>query len=163
MATLVSTRLAKHYNHIVEDLDRSMLGYDLIKQINKLTEDEPGGEYFELLKQTFEALDDPAVAPAIIRFWFSAQLLRLSGHEPNLQTDAAGQKLKPGLAYNFDHEHMCLVPAEHGRLTADHIKFLRLSFAAHPAKVLAQVRGSAGLLDPLSYLVIDMFQAHLRV
>lgn len=163
IGTLVSTRLVKHYNHIVQDLDRTMLGYDLIKQLNKITEDEPGKEYFELLNQTFGALDDQAISPPLTRFWFSTQLLRLSGHAPNLQTDASGQKLQLGKTYHFDFERMCLSASEGGQLQADHIKFLRLSFAAHPAKVLAQVRGNAALLESLSPLVAAMLQAHLRV
>ena len=163
IGTLVSTRLTKHYSHIVQDLDRSMLGYELIKQLNKITEDEPGEEYFRLLQQTFEALDDMVVPLTLTRFWFSAQLLRLSGHTPNLQIDVAGKRLLPNQAYHFDLEHMCLTPSELGPLQADHIKFLRLSFAAGPAKVLSQVRGSAELLEPLSPLVVTMLQTHLRV
>src|SRR5688572_14550778 len=56
IGTLISTRLNKHYRQIVTDLDRTMVGYDLIKQLNKITEDEPEPEYFDLLKQVFEAL-----------------------------------------------------------------------------------------------------------
>lgn len=41
IGALVSTRLNKHYGHIVQDLDRTMLGYELLKQLNKTTEDEP--------------------------------------------------------------------------------------------------------------------------
>src|SRR5688572_21914665 len=37
IGTLVSTRLAKYYDQIVKDLDRTMLGYDLIKQLNRVT------------------------------------------------------------------------------------------------------------------------------
>src|SRR5262245_10052748 len=56
IGTLISTRLVKHYAHIVADLDRTMAGYELIKEINKVTEDEPGPEYFMLLRQVFEVL-----------------------------------------------------------------------------------------------------------
>jgi len=163
IGTLVSTRLVKHYGTIVHDLDRTMLGYDLIKQLNKVTEDEPGEEYFELLKRTFEALDDPSVPLPLIRFWFAAQLLRLTGHMPNLQTDDGGKKLAADLAYGFSLERMCFTAKERGPFGADHIKFLRLSFAHHPAKVLAQVRGADELIDGLSSLVATMLQTHLRV
>src|SRR5688572_3433628 len=72
IGTLVSTRLVKHYGRIVEDLDRTMLGYELIKQLNKVTEDHPEPAYFELLQQTFEALNDPGVPLGLIRFWFAS-------------------------------------------------------------------------------------------
>src|SRR5688572_15436140 len=80
IGTLISTRLAKHYAAIVKDLDRTMLGYDLIKQLNKVTEDHPEPEYFELLRHVFAALDDPAISLELVRFWFAAQLLRIEGH-----------------------------------------------------------------------------------
>jgi DNA repair protein RecO (recombination protein O) len=154
MGTLVSTRLLKHYSHIVQDLDRTMLGYELIKQLNRATEDEPEPEYFELLTQSFEALDDVAVPIPIIRFWFTAQLLKLAGHTPNLQTDASGKRLQPDKIYVFDFEQMCFSPVpERGGFKADHIKFLRLSFMHHPAKVLAAVQGSVQLLEKLGPLV----------
>ena len=37
--TLVSSRLRVHYGKIVENLDRTMLGYELLKRINRATED----------------------------------------------------------------------------------------------------------------------------
>jgi DNA repair protein RecO (recombination protein O) len=163
IGTLISTRLVKYYSRIVQDLERTMAGYELIKQINKVTEDEPGPEYFELLKNTFEALDDPEIPLPLVRLWFSARLLRLSGHSPNLQTDAAGQKLDPKNIYDFDLEQMCFVPSDSGKFTASHIKFLRLGFSAHPAKTLAQVQGGAKLADDLAPVIFSVLQTHLRV
>lgn len=163
IGTLVSTCLVKHYNHIVEDLDRTMLGYELIKQLNKATEDHPEPAYFELLKHTFEALDDAAVPLPLAQFWFSAQLLNLAGHAPNLQTDTNGQKLDPDRRYHFNAEQMCFTPSPHGNFAAGHIKFLRLSFSPYPAKTLAQVQGGAGLARELAPLLSTMLQTHLRV
>ncbi|HET7827757.1 MAG TPA: DNA repair protein RecO, partial [Candidatus Saccharimonadales bacterium] len=74
--TLVSSRLAKHYGRIVKDLGRTELAYQLIKQINKATEDQPEAAYFELLEQAFESLDDESVSLSLIDAWFSAQLLK---------------------------------------------------------------------------------------
>ncbi|HSW99017.1 MAG TPA: DNA repair protein RecO [Candidatus Saccharimonadales bacterium] len=159
LGTLVSTRLVKHYGHIVQDLDRTMLGYELIKQLNKTIEDEAEDVYFHLLEQAFEALDDAAVPLAVVRFWFQAQLLRLGGHTPNLHTDAAGNKLEPGLEYDFSLEAMCFSPRSKGRFTASHIKFLRLCFAGNPPKILARVQASEALAAVLAPLVTAMAQA----
>jgi DNA repair protein RecO (recombination protein O) len=159
VGTLVSTRLGKHYESIVKDLERTMLGYDLIKQLNKATEDEPEEAYFVLLRDSFEALNDPAVALATIRFWFAVQLQRLGGHTPNLQADSEGHKLTPEQQYDFSLEHMAFSPAPgRGRYNASHIKFLRLAYAGHPAKVLTQVQGSADLVAACSVLVHTMRQ-----
>lgn len=146
MGTLVSTRLVKHYAHIVQDLDRTMLGYELIKQLNKITEDEPEADYFHLLTQAFEALDDAAIPLDTVRFWFDAQLVRLGGHTPNLETDVAGAKLQADKTYTFDFDSMAFVVNERGKFRADHIKFLRLAFGGHSPKVLAQVQGRDALV-----------------
>ena len=81
LGTLISARLIKHYRTIVKDIGRTMLGYDLIKLLNKATEDEPESEYFTLLEQAFEALDDPTIDQNLIRLWFTMQLLRLGGYK----------------------------------------------------------------------------------
>lgn len=153
IGTLVSARLAKHYGHIVEDLDRTMLGYELIKELHKITEDEPEPAYFELLQQAFEALDDADISIELIRFWFAAQLLRLAGHTPNFQTDTSDQKLQPGTAYHFDFDSMSFNPSPDGQIGTDHIKFLRLAFSRYPAKVLANVQGSQKLVSDCSPLI----------
>ena len=158
IGTLISTRLSKHYGQIVADLDRTMLGYDLIKQLNKITEDHPGPEYFDLLKQVFEALDDPAISLALIRFWFAARLLQLGGHTPNLQTDVEGVKLEAGQKYDFDAESMCFKERSSGRFDANAIKFLRLSFAGSAPHVLATVQGA----DELATLCEPMLTTALR-
>ena len=155
VGTLVSTRLIKHYEHIVGDLNRTMLGYELIKQLNKITEDEPEEEYFDLLREAFEALDDNTITIDLIRFWFTAQLLRLNGHAPNLQTDNRGQKLDQNAVYTFSFDDMSFVPLpDRGQFTAQHIKFLRLTFAGNTPKILAQVQGSGGLVADLTPLIM---------
>lgn len=156
LGTLVSTRLIKHYGHIVQDLNRTMLAYDLIKQLNRITEDEAEAAYFDLLQGVFAALDDPRVTPELTKSWFLAQLLAMGGHRPNLETDSNGQKLQADKTYDFSLEHMYFVPAGRetgGRFTASHIKFLRLLFGPHQAKVLAHIQGADGLLQDTVPLV----------
>lgn len=163
--TLVSTRLDVHYENIVKDLARTMLGYELIKMLNKATEDQPEPEYFALLRQAFEVLDDPAVDLALIRLWFNMQLLRLAGHAPNLQTDLAGTKLSADQRYDFNFDDMAFAaaPGGQGRFGANEIKFLRLGFAGHHAKALAQVQDSRSLVETVAPLVQTMAQTYLRM
>jgi len=163
IGTLVSARLRMHYGHIVEDLDRTMLGYELMKELHKITEDEAEAAYFDLLQQSFAALDDPSIVLSLVRLWFSAQLLRLGGHTPNLQTDASGVRLAADQTYHFDPQTMCFVAAADGLCTPALIKFLRLAFSGHSAKVLAQVQGNAPLIAAAAPLVRAMLQDHLRV
>ena len=160
VGTLVSTRLLRHYGRIVEDLDRTMLGYDLIKQLNKTTEDQAEEAYFSLLQQVFEALNEPSVPLAVIRFWFACQLLRLEGHTPNLQTDSTGSSLSAEQGYDFDLAHMSFsAHPDDGRYKASHIKFLRLAFAEYSPQLLAKVQGSEKLVHDCAPLVQLMQQA----
>lgn len=142
LGTLVSSRLKKYYGTIVQDVDRTMAAYELIKALNKATEDEAGAEYFELLKDAFEALDDAAVPLGVIQFWFMAQLLREAGHTPNLHTDTAGNKLEAGQTYEFSFEDMAFTPMpDRGHFTADHIKLLRIGFGGNSPHVMQKIQG----------------------
>jgi DNA repair protein RecO len=157
VGTLVSSRLVRYYERIVTNLDRTMLGYELIKQLHKATEDETEAEYFDLLHQSFEALNDPEIPIATIRLWFTIQLLRLGGHTPNLQTDDQGAKLLADQTYQFNFDAMAFSPnPQHGVFVADHIKLLRLAFAGHTPKVLTAVQGSGKLLVELQPMVQNL-------
>lgn len=141
ISTLVSTRLDIHFGNIVKDIDRTMLGYELIKQLNKTTEDEPEKDYFDLLEKTFESLNNEHISSDLIDLWFLAQLLKLGGHTPNLQTDTTGNKLAVSQAYNFSFDDMAFVQAGGGRFSAEYIKVLRLLFSGNSPRSLQQVQG----------------------
>jgi len=162
IGTLVSSRLRKHYGDIVKDIERTMLGYELIKQLNKATEDEAEPEYFELLEQTFAALDDPALSLGIIRVWFAAQLLRIGGHTPNLQTEISGEKLAPDTSYEFNFDDAAFARHAQGSFRADDIKFLRLLFGGSQPAVLAKVVGGTKRTETVEPLVRFMRQQYIR-
>jgi DNA repair protein RecO (recombination protein O) len=163
IGTLVSTRLIKHYGHIINDIERVQLGYELIKVLNKITEDEPEAEYFTLLEQGFAALDEAGIHRKLIEAWFYAQLLRQGGFEPNLTTDAAGKKLDAGETYNFSYDDSAFFAFKNGAYSAAHIKFLRLLFSQHQPKTLQQVQGFDDLLPASFSLVQTMARQHLNV
>lgn len=152
IGTLVSSRLRQHYQAIVQDINRTMLGYELIKQLNKATEDECEEGYFAVLEQAFAALANTAVSQQLITLWFNGQLLKLGGHTPNLTTDTKGAKLTTGTAYSFSFEDMSFSPSSGGKFTSDHIKFLRLLFAGNTVQNLLRVQGSEELVAVLAPL-----------
>lgn len=160
IGTLVSSRLVRYYDHIVQDIDRTMLGYELIKQLNKATEDEPEPEYFQLLEQAYAALDDAAIGMELVRLWFGAQLLRLSGHTPNLQTEPDGTKLAADKTYEFSFDDSAFVARPDAPYRPDEIKFLRLVFNGNQPAVLAKVGDVANLVQHTKQLVIFMGQQY---
>ena len=163
MGTVISTRLIKHYGQIINDIDRVQLGYELIKLLNKATEDQPEAEYYHLMEQAFAALDDPKINVDLIRTWFSAQLLRQAGHSPNLKTDTNDRKLNAETDYNFDFEAMTFTPHGSGKYKANDIKTLRLLFSGHSPVDIAKVQGLDGLLSDLGPLVRTMLTSHIRI
>jgi len=163
VSTVVSTRLIKHYGRIVKDLNRTNSGYALIKRLDKATEDSPEAEYFYLLENAFEALDDPEVELELIELWFNMQLLRLAGHTPNLRTDSGGHKLLPDKKYKFDLDKMCFSDNGSGKFSAAHIKFLRLGFSPNTAQALNRVKGAGKLLPVIQPTVQSMLQSHIRI
>lgn len=159
MGTLVSTRLEKHYGNIVQDLDRTMKGYDLIKRLNTMTEDDVESGYFSLLREVFESLNNAQVPLPIIDIWFGMQLLTISGHTPDLQHDTMGKDLQPDMYYAFDIDAMCFVASpDNGQFGANHIKLLRLTTHVSTPAVLAKVQGGLRLCKPLASLVQTMQQ-----
>lgn len=151
ISTLVSTRLQTHYSFIVEDLDRTMLGYDLLKYINKATQDECDSDYYVLLVTALANLNDKTIDPILTKSWFMAQLLELLGHAPNVKTDTAGESLSPKKAYQFDYQEMGFRVVPNGTIGPNHIKLLRLLFTEKPERlrVISGVRGELAQIELL--------------
>lgn len=162
LATLTTARLLVHYDRIVQDINRTMLGYELLKLLNKVTEDEPGREYFELLQELFKALDDSDISEDLIRLWFYAQLLREAGHTPNLRTDSSKQQLAPEGNYHFTHDEMHFTAHPEGMFLADHIKLLRLSFSNNTPRGLHKIQGADELITTCMQLVRTILPNHIR-
>lgn len=145
---VVSTRLETHWDGIIGDLQRMMFGYEAMKLLDTVIEDEAERGYFELLKATLQALSDVTLPLAGIEMWFYVRLLRLTGHEPNLKTDHQNQPLAEDSLYLFSPDDMCFVPNPEGELRAEHVKLLRLSLSHQPG-FLKQIKNAQVLAVPL--------------
>jgi len=165
IGTLISTRLFKNYSNIVKDLDRTGTGYELIRMINKSTEDGSEETYFNLLNSAFMALDDTELDPQVTSLWFGMQLLKLAGHAPNLHTDSHGTKLKPSGTYDFHMDRMQFTPepAQQGAYNANHIKFMRLGFAAAKPQIIHRVNDAIGLAAACAPIIRTMLRTHVRI
>jgi DNA repair protein RecO (recombination protein O) len=162
IGTLVSSRLIKYYADIVKDVSRTMQGYDLIKILNKATEDEPESDYFDLLEQAFTALNNPTVPLDLIRMWFEAQLLRLSGHTPNLTHTVGGDKLEADKTYDFSYDDSSFAFRPDGNFGADDIKFLRILFSGNEPAVIAKVGGAVNLVQHTKQLVQMLSRQYIQ-
>ena len=163
MGTLVSARLNKHYGNIVKQVDRTMAGYELLKLLAKSLEDASEDTYYSLLEHTLAGLDDLHIPLIVIQAWFSAQLLRIAGHTPNLMTSVEGAKLLADVCYDFDFEAVAFRPNENGTFGVNEIKLLRLMFADSHPKLIANVDGSEGYVRQLEPFITTLRHDHLRI
>ena len=158
--TLVSTRLEQHFGNIVKDIDRTMLGYEFLKIINRVLEDEGGEEYYILLVAGLAALNSPTTPKDLSECWFLVQLMRLHGHLPNLTHDVKGGDLPKDGIFKFSIDDMAFFASPNGEFTQNHIKLLRL-LAYNPPENLLQVTGLASYLADLTPLVRTMSRQYV--
>lgn len=141
LSTLTSGRINTNYGNIIKDINRTMLGYEFLKRINKITEDDVEVGYFELLKKAFAGLDDINISRELVELWFTMQLLELSGHAPNLSTDTKGEKLASENTYVFSFDDMAFASTPQGSSIANVAKLLRLSSSRSMLDKIAKVQG----------------------
>ncbi len=162
--TLIGSNLAKYYSNIVTDLDRTNLGYDMIRLLNRATEDAADPGYFILLENALAALDDLRVDLGVVDLWFRCRLIRLSGHSPNLRSDINDDELLPHKKYDFDFSRMAFGLAPHtGRFNASLVKFLRLNFGSNQPRVINRIEGSDDLAKTCLPLANSILQTFVRI
>jgi len=163
IGTLISSRLISHYGDIVADINRTMLGYELLKRINRVTEDAAGDEYFKLLEASLGGLNDNALAHELVELWFTMQLLKITGHSPKLRKDSAGNDLETGKKYMFSYDDMAFRSASEGPFRANHIKLLRLGIGTLKPQMLVQVKGTEQLAGESLQLANTMLSRLVRI
>jgi DNA repair protein RecO len=146
LGILTASRMDKFYSHIMTDYDRLQFGYDAVKQVAGVaaTVDEPA--FYDLLEQTYQALDDLTIDVRLTRAWFWLQLAILLGVGMNLSTDVNGMKLVEDARYNFSEFDHGFVFNDKGTFGSEHIKLLRILSAQSP-KVAAHVSGVGDLIN----------------
>ncbi len=152
IGTLVSARLVTHYGRIVSDINRTTAGYNALKLIDKITQDDCEADYYHVLLRTLATLDNTSLSIVLAESWLYMQALRLGGHTPNLNTDIYGAKLEPNTSYQFDFEAQAFFAHQSGLYSDSHIKMMRLLLAETPAKI-AVVGGADQILEDLEGLL----------
>lgn len=163
LSTLTSARIHRQFGNIAKDIDRTMYGYEILKCIATITEDEAGLEYYELLTATLAALNDSAIPLAVASTWFDLSILELTGHQPNLHSDAQGNKLTADQTYVFSYDDMSFAPSPAGTDDTQLIKFLRLAVATDDPRLLCKVAGIETVLPQAKNLANTMRKHTLRV
>ena len=145
LGIVTSARLIQFYRHILEDYDRMQFGYEVIKQVKRVSElvDEP--EWFDTLLQILSSLDSTGVDLLLIKTWWYIRYSSILGHELSLSYDIKGQVIQADSKYRYDSGERGLSVSDHGEIVADHIKLLRL-IATKSLKAVAQIGGVQEIL-----------------
>jgi DNA repair protein RecO (recombination protein O) len=162
IGTLVSSRIDKHFGEIVKDVERTMFGYEILKTVNRITEDMPEAEYFDLLAASLEGLNNPELRLDYLDFWLKLRLLQLGGNELNLAQDTDGVDLQENSNYLFNIEKMALTPHSQGDLSARHIKLLKLTRQLNSPLHLLKVDGAGPAINDLARLMDVVAREYLR-
>ena len=140
-----------------------MFGYELLKIINRATEDNVGEEYFALLNNGLAGLDDDKLSQQLIELWLYMQLLKLGGHSPNLKTDVADDKLSDEQKYTFDFDKMAFSKHGQGPYDAKHIKLFRLAIGLESPLALQKVKDANKVLHASLQLSKTMLTQFIRI
>ena len=146
LGILTSAQLQQFYRHILDSYERMQFGYEMLKLVNRASEqiDEPA--WFSVAQQVLAQLNNVKAEQKLIETWFYLQYAGLLGDELNLRTDVAVHALSPDKTYMYDSTEKGLRLAEQGDLSADAIKLLRLI----QAKPLANVAQIGGITEVIS-------------
>lgn len=160
LARVISSRLETHWDNFLGDLQRMLFGYEAMKLIDKVVEDEASRDYFELLKSTLASLNDLEINLNAIETWFYLRLLTLEGHQPNLKTDSKNEKLHADGLYNFLPDEMCFSVSSSGTYRAEHIKLLRL-FLNHQPQIIKNIKNADELTKEIKQVLKQAVNSYL--
>lgn len=151
IATLTGAKMKTFYDKIMLDYDRMQFGYEAIKRVAGASEtiDEP--EFYSLLLDTLESLNNLKINLIIIQTWFYLRLAKLLGNELNTSTDDNGMKLVEDVQYNFNPNDQVFRFDENGIYDSNHIKMLRVMNNNKP-EIIAKVSSTDGLIESCLYL-----------
>ena len=91
-----------------------------------------------------------------------AQLLKINGHMPNLNTDSAGLSLDPDLSYSFDFDEVSFATNARAQFNSKHIKLLRLLFGNYHLKQISRVENIENMLSDIREIIEKLFNNHLH-
>jgi len=156
IGNLISARLTQNYGNIVKDLPRTNIAYLILQLINKNLEFTSGGEFYNLVKESFSSLNDVTIDLRIVKIWFGLNFLAIMGHRPELEVKPLSEDANN---YDFNIETMEFIGNKNGEYTRNDIKFLRLALTYIP-KLLSQIQSSDPILTRLSNLLPQIMRSN---
>ena len=148
MGIVTSARMIKYFGNILKDFSRTETAAMILKRISVISDSSDSPDYYYMVDQTMEALDDNTNLD-LIKIWFNFNLKKVSGEDINLYRDTDGQKLNPSKTYSWDFYEKALKENPSGDITANEIKIMRLVLT-NKLKTVAKIKNIGELISPIS-------------
>lgn len=150
LGILTSAKMLSFFHNILTDFERLELASNILKDINRASNQVDSPEFFNITKQALSAID-AGESLNLIQAWFLFNIARVVGTEPNLHRDNHGEKLSVDQNYHWDSLDSCLTPDANGPIRAEHIKLMRLMLVS-PLSTISKVQNTAELLPDILYI-----------
>ena len=150
LGLLTSAKMEIFYDQILKDLSNLELASNILKEINRISEHVDSPEFFDILKQSLEGLNNN-LNPKLVETWFNFNLARARGEQINLLTDTDGGKLQEDLRYAWDSTDMALKKLENGNVGKNEIKIMRLMLISS-LDFVSRIKGLSNSLDIIEYI-----------
>ena len=153
LKTVTSTRLIKHYRKIVENINLTMIAYEFLKLIDTNTQESCDSDYFSVLENGLQSLEEHHENPDVVFVWFADSMLRLMGSNINVDAQVNTTSFGEDKMYHFDYDNMGFFAHANGQYSPKHIKYLRLLSKVSKPENLIQISGSSALAKDLRPLL----------
>lgn len=150
LGLLTSAKMKVFYSNLLIDLDRLELASKILKELNRITEQVDNEEFFSILKQSLEGLNN-GLNLRLVETWFNFNLARARGEQINVLSDTDGEKLREDLCYVWDSTDEALRKLPDGNIGAPEIKIIRLILSS-PLLLTSRVKNIDKHLDVIYYI-----------
>lgn len=147
---LTSAKMKVFYSNLLSDYSRLELASKILKELNRITEQVDNDEFFSILKQSLEGLNN-GYDLRLVETWFNFNLAKARGEQINLLTDTDGDKLKENLNYVWDSTSEAFKKLLKGNVGADEIKIMRMILVS-PLALISRIKGLEKHLDQIEYI-----------
>ena len=155
---ITSANLLTHFDQIITSYERLELGYYLMKIASRLSQDLDGDDWFGLLRQALEALNQPAIDMRLIKAWFNFQSAIIQGEAFNWELTADGQVTSLTEKYSYDVQQKVLLRDPQGRITGDVLKLIK-ALNVYDLQTVARIKK----LEPYLDIALNTSIAHLSL
>ena len=147
LGVITGAKMIKYFGNIIKDYSRTELATSILKIINQLSDSSDNPEYYDIVDQSMEALNDNTNLN-LIKTWINFNIKKSSGEEINLYRDIEGNRLEPTKKYEWDYYEKSLKEKENGLITANEIKAMRL-ILTNKLKTVAKIKNIDEHISPI--------------